>query len=271
MTRINWDKTGEKRYEAGVDRGVFYHGSVAGGVPWNGLISIDEVPNGGEVTPHYIDGYLYLNEVSATDFKAVLEAFTYPEAFESVNGSSYSGGLSYENQDITSLFALSYRTMLGNDTKLTLFGYKIHMIYNCTATPRKGAHATIGNPTDPSNFTWDLVARPPVGANFYGHRPTAHIVWDSSRTEKYKTDELERILYGDSGVKPRMPSLDELEGINNWGDALHIDEKPATGLSNLLYLGSGDLRGDVTRGLYTKHPDSRLVPASTPGFFKLGA
>lgn len=269
MARIQWDKLGERGYEAGVDRGVFYHGSVAGGVPWNGLISVTERLNGGEIQPHYIDGYLYHNSIAPTDYRGLIEAFTYPEAFESVIGSSYDGGLSFENQPIDQAFELSYRTLLGNDTEFLDHGYKIHMIYNCLAVPTDTASATVGATVDPANLSWDIVARPPVGVNFYGHKPTAHLVWDSTRTDDHKTQELEDILYGRSGVSPRMPSIDELNGINNWGDALHIEPR-SSGIADLLYIGSGDLKGDVSKGIYTKHADSRLVATATPGFFKLG-
>lgn len=269
MAEVKWDALSARKFEVGVDRGVFYHSSVAGGVPWNGLISVTEKLNGGEITPYYIDGYLYYNKIGPTDYRGLIEAFTYPNAFESVIGSSYDGGLSFENQPIESEFSLSYRTLIGNDTEGTSYGYKIHMIYNCLAVPTDIASATLGATVDPLNLSWDIVARPPVGASFFGHKPTAHLVWDTTRTDDYKTEALEDILYGRGGSNPRLPSIDELNGLNHWGDALHIEPR-SSGIADLLYVGSGDLKGDVSRGIYTKHADSRLVAAATPGFFTLG-
>lgn len=270
MAEIKWDIVGEKLFEAGIDRGVFYHGSIAGGVPWNGLVSVTEKLNGGEITPHYIDGYLYHNEVGATDYRGTIEAFTYPDAFESVIGSSYDGGLSFENQPINSHFALSYRTLIGNDTEGIEHGYKIHIIYNCLAIPTDIASPTIGATVDPLNLSWDIVSRPPLGSNFYGHRPTAHVVWDSTRTQPHKTAEVERILYGDSSTNPRVPTTTELNDINHWGDALKINPNYSSGISPLTYTGGADLYGDVSRGIYKKHADSRLVATATPGINKLG-
>lgn len=271
MSKIQWDNLGEKRFEAGVDRGVFYHSSVDGGVPWNGLISIDDASTGGTLTQHYIDGSLYYNEVSPTDFKAVLEAFTYPKQVDSVNGSAYSGGLSYENQNIYKTFGLSYRTMLGNDTQLTLFGYKIHMIYNCIALPRTGAATTISNPADPINFKWDIVATPSLTDDYYGKRPTSHIVWDTTRTRQYKTDEIEKILYGTTSVSPRLPSLEELEAINTWEQHIRIVPNNTTGIHRTSYLGSADLTGHPDSGLYSLASGTKLSQTTNPGIYKLGA
>lgn len=47
MSRIQWDLTGERTYETGVDRGVLYVYDHEGkkykqGVGWNGLTAINE-------------------------------------------------------------------------------------------------------------------------------------------------------------------------------------------------------------------------------------
>lgn len=270
MAKIKWNSLSARKFEVGVDRGVFYHSSVSGGVPWNGLISVTEKLNGGEISPNYIDGYLYHNEIGPTDYRGLIEAFTYPNAFESVIGSDYEGALSFENQPINSLFSLSYRTLIGNDTEGTSFGYKIHMIYNCLAVPTDISSPTLGATVDPLNLSWDIVARPPSGL-FFGRKPTAHMVWDSTRTQPHKTAELERILYGASGTSPRMPTISELNNINHWGDALKINPNYSSGISPLTYNGGADLYGDVSRGIYKKHADSRLVATATPGINKLGA
>ena len=48
MSRIVWDKTGERFYETGVDRAVLYPISSAGlynkGVPWNCLLYTSPSP-----------------------------------------------------------------------------------------------------------------------------------------------------------------------------------------------------------------------------------
>ena len=89
MSRIMWDQTGERRYESGVDHGVLYQVSEAGlyvaGVPWNGLISVNESPTGAEPSPQYADNIKYLTLMSAEEFGASIEAFTYPDTNDLVN------------------------------------------------------------------------------------------------------------------------------------------------------------------------------------------
>ena len=92
MARIQWDLTGERTYETGVDRGVLYPYDLQtkdykNGVGWNGLTSINETPSGAEPTAHYADNIKYLNLMSAEEFGFTIEAFTYPEDFGMCDGS----------------------------------------------------------------------------------------------------------------------------------------------------------------------------------------
>ena len=93
MARIEWDKTGERFYETGVDHGVLYvlntaTGVYDDGVAWNGLTSVSESPSGAEANPQYADNIKYLNLVSAEEFGATIEAFTYPAEWSQHDGSA---------------------------------------------------------------------------------------------------------------------------------------------------------------------------------------
>ena len=50
MSKLVWDKIGERFYETGVDHAVLYPLSAAGvydrGVAWNGITGITESPSG---------------------------------------------------------------------------------------------------------------------------------------------------------------------------------------------------------------------------------
>ena len=52
MSKIIWDKTGERLYETGCDHGVLYPMQTGGvynkGVAWNGLTAVTESPSGAE-------------------------------------------------------------------------------------------------------------------------------------------------------------------------------------------------------------------------------
>ncbi len=67
MSKLQWDKVGERYYETGVDRGVLFpmgkNGVYDKGVAWSGLTAINENPTGGEANPFYAD--LYFGFLSA--------------------------------------------------------------------------------------------------------------------------------------------------------------------------------------------------------------
>ena len=65
MSKLVWDKTGERLYETGVDHVVLYPIQAGGlynkGVAWNGLTAVTESPSGAEASPIYADNIKYLN------------------------------------------------------------------------------------------------------------------------------------------------------------------------------------------------------------------
>lgn len=209
MTRLEWNTVGERTFEAGVDRGVLYIEGFAG-VPWNGLISISESPSGGDVTPHYIDGIKYLNQVSGEDFQATLEAFTYPEEFSLCDGTAPVKNGLFATQQSKKSFGLSYRTKVGNDVAGIEYGYKIHLVYNAIASPTDRPNNTLTDSIEPFNFSWDIFTKPPT---FTGYKPTAHFIIDFRNTPSELMQQIEDILYGHTDATPRLPSVEELISI----------------------------------------------------------
>src|SRR5574343_1000392 len=92
MSKLVWDKTGERLYETGVNQGVLYPigtlGTYPEGVAWNGLTAVTESPSGAEATALYADNIKYLNLVSAEEFGATIEAYTYPDEFMLCDGTA---------------------------------------------------------------------------------------------------------------------------------------------------------------------------------------
>ena len=91
MAALVWDKTGERKYETGVDRGVLFVMKADGtgydsGVAWNGLTGVTESPSGAEASAQYADNIKYLTLTSAEEFGATIEAFTYPPEFAPCDG-----------------------------------------------------------------------------------------------------------------------------------------------------------------------------------------
>src|SRR4051812_4640587 len=119
MPELTWDAIGERLYETGVDHGVLYIPNVSGvyatGVAWNGLTTVTESPTGAEANAKYADNIKYLNLISAEEFGATLEAFTYPDEFAQFDGLASPNEGFVIGQQPRKVFGLSYRTRLGND------------------------------------------------------------------------------------------------------------------------------------------------------------
>lgn len=208
--QLEWHKPGEKQFELGTDRGVLYPGLGAPGVPWNGLLSVQENIVGGEVTPYYYDGAKYLDYIAGTDFQAVVSAFTYPREFEPFDGLVETpSGFVVTNQPRRH-FGMSYRTLIGNDIDGQDFGYKIHLIWNALAAPVSKSYQTVSENVQAAAFQWTLHTTPPPSTKF---KPTAHIFVDSTRHSPEEMAYLESILYGSESGLPRLPSQEELAEI----------------------------------------------------------
>lgn len=196
MSKLIWDKTGERFYETGVKQGVLYpqvSGLYPKGVAWNGLTAVTESPSGAEATPMYADDIKYLNLYSAEEFAATVEAYTYPDEFAKCDGSaSIATGVSI-GQQTRQPFGLCYRTTVGNDTEMNDYGYKLHMIYGAMASPSEKAYATINDSPEAITFSWEVNTTPVSVAGF---KPTATVTIDSTKVAAEKLAALEAILYG---------------------------------------------------------------------------
>lgn len=206
MARIAWTATGSRFFEAGVDRGVLYVGALAG-LPWIGLISVDESPTDGEAQPYYIDGIKYLNLSKVGEFEATIKAYTYPVEFGECDGTArIRSGLFFGQQQRKS-FGFSYRTLIGDDVNGINLGYKIHLVYNALATPSSRSASSFSDSIDPSDFSWDITTK----ARFVsGYNPTAHIIVDSRYTEPESLLAIEDILYGTDTDIARLITPEEL-------------------------------------------------------------
>ena len=214
MSKLVWDKTGERYYETGVKNGVLYiptEGVYSKGVAWNGLTAVTESPSGAEATALYADDMKYLSLYSAEEFGATIEAYTYPDEFAQCDGSAnLAKGVSI-GQQTRKTFGLCYRTTVGNDTDGNDYGYKLHMIYGCMASPSEKAYATINDSPDAITFSWEVTTTPVSVAGF---KPTASITIDSTKADPTKLAALEDILYGkdgEPGSEARLPLPDEIK------------------------------------------------------------
>lgn len=199
MARLEWDKTGERLYETGTDRGVLYvasNGTYPTGVAWNGLTGVDENPSGAEANAQYADNIKYLELRSAEDFGATVTAYTYPDEFEQCDGSAEPAEGMYIGQQARKMFGMSYRTKIGNDTDGDEHGYYIHLIYGATASPSQRSYKTINDSPEPIEFSWEVTTTP---VNIAGYKPVAHVRINSTKADAEKLAVLESVLYGSNG------------------------------------------------------------------------
>ena len=216
MAKLVWDKTGDRLYETGVKNGVLYiptAGVYSKGVAWNGLTAVTESPSGAEATALYADDTKYLSLMSAEEFGATIEAYTYPDEFAACDGSAELADGVMIGQQNRSTFGLCYKTTIGNDTEGNDHGYKLHIIYGAMAAPSEKAYASINDSPEAITFSWEITTTP---VNVTGAKPTASLVIDSTKADPSKLAALEDILYGKDGEpanEPRLPLPDEIKSL----------------------------------------------------------
>ena len=218
--QIVWDKSSERLYRTGVDRVVLFPQTTGGaygeGVGWNGVTKISESPDGGDTTTIYANNNIYLNLVAKENFKGSITAYTYPKEWEKCDGSasvlsSGSGangvkGLRVTGQTRTP-FGLAYRTLIGNDTAGTEYGYEIHLVYNATAGVSSLDYQTVNDSPEALELSWDFSTLP---VDVPGAKPSAHLVISSLTAEPSKLKAIETKLYGTDSAAPTLPSPAEV-------------------------------------------------------------
>lgn len=218
--QIVWDKSSERLYRTGVDRVVLFPQTTGGaygeGVGWNGVTKISESPDGGDTTTIYANNNIYLNLVAKENFKGSITAYTYPKEWEKCDGSasilsSGSGangvkGLRVTGQTRTP-FGLAYRTLIGNDTAGTEYGYEIHLVYNATAGVSSQDYQTVNDSPEALELSWDFSTLP---VDVPGAKPSAHLVISSLTADPTKLKALETKLYGTESTAPGLPTPAEV-------------------------------------------------------------
>lgn len=229
MAALTWDGQGQKKYENGVSKGVLYkkETTTSGntttttwkGYAWNGLTAVTESPEGAEKTDLYADNIKYASFRSAETFGGTIEAYTYPDEFASCNGEKILSSVMTIGQQSRDAFGLCYRTEQGNDESPE-YGYKLHLVYNCTCSPSERAYETINDSPDAITLSWEFDSVP---VNVTGNKATSLIVVDStdfvSQEQKANLTALENALYGTQSTEPYLPTPDQVLSLLTTGTA----------------------------------------------------
>ena len=212
--KLTWSVENERRIENGCDRGILFiptGGIYNKGVPWNGLVNVNEQPSGAEATKHYADNIPYITLVSSEEFGATLEVFMTPKEFDQFDGvHTTDTGVAYGQQD-RGVFGLYYRTNVATAANPQA-GHKHHLVYGATAAPSERSYATVGESPEPATFSYTLTTQP-VAVD--GMKPTATVTIDSTdpRVSPENLQTLLDILYGTATSDPHMPLPEEVGAI----------------------------------------------------------
>lgn len=209
--KLEWDKTGERLYETGVEQCALYVQSDVGtypkGVAWNGVSEIIENPSGVEESAVYADDMKYLSLYSAENMGGNINAYTYPDEFGECIGEAELAKGAYIGQQTRKAFGLAYKTKIGNDVKADAYGYKLHLVYGARASVSEKTYSTINDSPEAMSLSWEYSTTP---VNVTGHKPTAILTIDSTKCDPTKLAALETILYGSENADARLPLPDEV-------------------------------------------------------------
>ena len=216
--RLEWDKSGERLYETGIEKGVLYpisNGQYQSGVAWNGLTAFTESPSGAENTDLYADNIKYLSMQSAETFGGTIEAYMYPDEFAECDGSANVADGVTIGQQTRKGFGFCYRTKVGNDTDGNEHGDKIHIVYGCKCSPSEKNYQTINDSPDAITFSWEVNSTP---VNVTNHKPTSCLVIDTTKISEAALTAIEDALYGKNGEEaaatdPKILMPDEVIAI----------------------------------------------------------
>lgn len=209
MAKLVWDAAGERRFETGVDHGVLYvqkaDGTYETGVVWNGLTGVTENPDGAEANDLYADNIKYASLRSAEKFGGTIEAYQSPDEFDECDGMATPTAGVHVGQQKRKPFGLVYRTMIGTDTAPDSdTAYKLHIIYNATASPSEKSYETVNDSPDAITLSWEFDTTP-VNVN-ENYKPTSMITIDATKVDSTKLGNLEDLLFGTENGDPTLPT-----------------------------------------------------------------
>lgn len=216
MSKLVWDQIGEKLYETGVEQVALFpmvDGAYATGVAWNGITALNVTPSGAEPTALWANDAKYLTMMSAEEVGGTIEAYTYPTEWRKCMGFSEIVKGAYVGQQSRSTFGIVAKSLVGNDTELNKYGYKLHLLWGCLASPAEEAHSTVNESPEAATFSWEFNTTPVKMAGF---DPTSYICIESVNVDETKLKALEAKIYGSDDAEPTLPTPDEVATMLGW-------------------------------------------------------
>lgn len=207
---VNWGDQSAKTVAYGLYRGVVY--TNQGYEPWNGLISVDEVPDKGGSKDTYLDG-IWVSAYSYPDtFSYKIETYTLPRAIQSAVGLSASRGV-YTMGQPKHPVTIAYTTKAQDTEEYDI----VHILYNLHLDLGDQVYKTNGDKVDISTYSLEGKARPLRIPGFY---PTAHFMFNLKEMTWDDSYFLMTTLFGIDEQQPRPLTESEIKGLAN-GELAH--------------------------------------------------
>jgi len=237
LARVTWGIESDKIFSQGLDRGLVQVGEEPA-IPWVGLVSVSEDPEGPEIEVIYQDGFAISSCQGRASYSSSIKAFTYPEILDDIfEGISNKG------------FHFSYRTFNSNGS------YNLHLVYNCVSAQPDHSYLTDSKDVHASLFSLDVRATHKTDWDGLPH--LSKITIDSSKASPEGLKNLEDILYG-AVEEPRFPSPFETRLILARNEGYTLTPMEDTGLLPISKGPYSDLYGSLEVGLFKRPIGSRL-------------
>lgn len=214
--KLTWDETGTRNLEGGISEVALFpmtdQGTYGDGVAWSGVTAFNENPSGADVTDLYADNIKYASLRAAEKYGFTIEAYQYPPEWAECDGSAEVIPGVFLGQQNRKAFGLVCKTQIGDDTHPGMDkGYKLHIVYNSTASPSSRSYTTINENPDAISFSWEGNSTPVNVADaqhpeYKKYKAVSCITIDSTKTDSTKMEALEAMLYGSASASATLPS-----------------------------------------------------------------
>lgn len=172
----------DRQYQYGVNQGILFPSNGAG-IPWNGLVKVEDKKLNLNVTSIYDDGIKYDMISDPVESGVKIDCYSYPSALDGLTGYDMDPfGILYDEQEL-GFFSFSYRVE-------TESGYKRLVYFNVMAVPSNVSNSTVERNVAPTSYSFDGECVPVQ----IGDRRTARLELDSRNVSKELMDAFEYSL-----------------------------------------------------------------------------
>lgn len=213
--KLVWDELGKKFYHTGIEQVALYPQADDGinyskGVAWSGVTNITDTPSGGEPNDIYADDQKYLSLMSREEYGGSITAYMSPPEFDECDGTVQATDGVFIKQQKRKTFGLVYKSLVGNDTEDSDYGYNLHLVWGAKASPSEEAHDTVNDSPEAAELSWEFTCTPvnvATKVNGKALKPFAHMVISNKAKN---IEKLEKILYGSEEADAKLPTPDEV-------------------------------------------------------------